>query len=345
MKREEGNAPRREIRKRKGRRGPLMRGLLWGPILLTISACLGKTVPIEGVLLPLSPGRVERVREERTIRVMGNILVNRSSKLGFLSQGVIGGIHVRPGQEVRKGELLAELNTEKDQFNIRLKKEEWERELFSGSPRKADILQQELLALQEDLNRKKIIAPYDGLISQVNGVEGENYDSNREESWLIGLIDRSVMKAVVPIREREIPQIREGQTVSFRFDTLPEEEFFGSVSALSPEGKVVNGYAQMDTELTIPDPDPRIYPGYSFSAAIRVAESRELLVMPREYAQWEDDRIFVSLCDEAGTILERREVRIAPLDQERVQVLSGLQEGDRLGLPPLEPGPSRGGLF
>ena len=125
-----------------------------------------------------------------------------------------------------------------------------------------------------------------------------------------------------------------GQKVTFRFDTLGGEEFIGRVSAISPVGQVVNGYAQMETELLLENPDPRIYPGYSFSASITVSGSRENLTIPREYTRWKDDKIFVSLCNEFGVVMEEKEIKVASLGKEKVLVKEGLNPGQWICLPP-----------
>lgn len=276
--------------------------------------------------------RVMKIKEPGTIRIIGNIEADRYSEMGFLTGGKIRKIHVKQGQDVKKEELLAELESERDLLNIKLKKAELEKELYSGSPRQAEIIKQELLALNEDLEKKKIFAPFNGRIVKIKAVEGENFQ-NENETWMISLINRERMKALVNIQERDIPRIAVGQAVEFSFDTIPAEVFTGKVSSLSPVGKVINGYAQMETELIMENPDPRIYPGYSFSALIAVSEAKEMLVLPRNVIEWKDDQIFVSLCDEPGNIIERREIEASPLNRNQVMINSGLKEGDMVTLP------------
>jgi len=317
-------------RERAGRRR--FKPALWGFIALLAAGCTGREGAAPEGQVSVETRRVEKVSEEGTIRVIGNIEADRYTTMGFLSGGRIRKVCVEQGQTVQKGQLLAELEAERDLFQIELKKSELEQELFSGSPRRADILKQELLALQEDLEKKKIFAPFSGRIVKIKAREGENFSPDNE-AWLISLINREKMKALVNIQERDIPRVAEEQPVTFRFDTIPDEVFSGHVASLSPVGKVVNGYAQMETELVMEEPDPRIYPGYSFTAQITVSEARDILVLSRDGIEWRDDSVFVSLCDEAGAVTEEREIAVEPLDRNRVLVRSGLEEGDRVVLP------------
>jgi len=302
--------------------------------MLMLFSCKGKA-DSASEKVPVQTKKVISVKEEGVVRVIGNIQAERNSWLFFLSDGKIKNLYVNQGDRVKRGDVLAELETARDEFKIQQKKDEWEKEKFSGSPRRAAALQQEILALEEDLEKKMITAPFDGMVGKVKGVAGENYNftSTGNDKGLINLIDRRRMKALVNIPERDIPRVSEGQSVLFHFDAVPGEVFQGSVFSLSPAGRVVNGYAQMETELIIENPDPRIYPGYSLTAEIHVSEARDILVLDRDAVEWEDDKILVTVADISGEAKERREIQAEILDQNRLRIISGLNEGDRVILP------------
>lgn len=188
-----------------------------------------------------------------------------------------------------------------------------------------------LYQAKQDIMKTAIIAPSDGTAVSVNlkksyVLSAQDYSSQTA----VVLVDTKTVRFNGKVDEIDIMKIKAGQTASIAVDALPNKILTGKVSFISPYG-VASGNVIKFTVLIDLDPtDATLRGGLSSTATIHVASSKNALLVPVSAVITVGNRSMVMVENAAGGSPERREVKIGIKNLEYAEVLSGLQEGEKV---------------
>jgi len=169
-----------------------------------------------------------------------------------------------------------------------------------------------------------IAAPIGGRVSAVRAEIGRVVTP---QDRLVEIVDVSKVWLSGAIRERAIEGLREGSRARVRLDARPEEVIEGTVAILGRE--VSPQERTLPVWIEIENPDLAILPGMRGEIAVRVGVTAEAPVaVPRRALLSEAGRPFVIV--EKGETFERVETEVGRADDRYVEVLEGLQPGDRV---------------
>jgi len=195
---------------------------------------------------------------------------------------------------------------------------------------KADIAiqqaQAELDQAQEALDRTKLVAPFDGIVSAVNLDVGSLATPALSA---IELTDISTLHVTVQVDEVDIRQIKEGMRAQVRLDALPGLVLPARVDRIALVGTNNNGIINYDVQVNLDATDPRVRVGMTADASMIVEKRDHVLVVPNLYIRLDRDKnqAFVNLVDTDGKLAEV-EVKLGLQGQDSSEVLSGLKVGD-----------------
>ena len=201
---------------------------------------------------------------------------------------------------------------------------------------------------QDDLTKTTIYAPLTGRVISLSAEEGEVVVSGtmNNPASIIGVIaDLSEILAEVDVDESEVAYLELGQRATLTVDALAERTYTGSVVEIGSSG--FSRPRQPDVtffkvKVLLDEPDTELRAGMSVRAEITTAEHEDALVVPIQAVV---ERLPL---DEEGKELEdEEEIRVAFVVQEddtvlqvpvetglsdttHVEILSGLDEGDRV---------------
>jgi len=190
----------------------------------------------------------------------------------------------------------------------------------------AEANQQQYAALTD---YTRITAPYDGVVTVRYADTGSLIAAGTSESKqaepVVRLAQISVLRLVLPIPESIAGTIRLGDPVKVHVDAL-NRDYVGKVTrfadALDPQTRT------MHTEIDFPNSDGRLLPGMYVVAIIAQVERKNVLTVPLEAvaiaANDEGTVLFVN----AQNSLEERIVHLGMQSSNRVEITSGLNEGD-----------------
>jgi RND family efflux transporter MFP subunit len=176
----------------------------------------------------------------------------------------------------------------------------------------------------------RITAPFDGVVTTRYADTGTLVAAGTSGSSQVGPIVRiaqvSVLRLVLPIPESIAGTIRLGDPVKVYVQAL-NQDFVGKVSRfadlLNPETRT------METEIDFQNPDEKLLPGMYVEASIAQAAKKEMLTVPLEAVQISGTQGTV-LYVNSQDILEERKIRLGLQGSSRIEVLSGLNQGDRV---------------
>lgn len=198
--------------------------------------------------------------------------------------------------------------------------------------------QANLAEAQDNLRKTTIYAPLTGRVIALNTEEGEVVVSgtmNNPASVIGEIADLSVILAKVDVDETEVVLVKPGQTARILVDALPDKEYHGRIAEVGNKG--FSRAQQPDVtffnvEILLADPDEDLRPGMSVRAEIDTAVHPDVLVAPiqavveREVKDKETDVVFVVQDGKAV----QRVVKTGISDETRVEIVSGVQPGDKV---------------
>lgn len=177
----------------------------------------------------------------------------------------------------------------------------------------------------------RICAPYDGVVTVRYADTGSLIAAGTSESKqaepVVRLAQISVLRLVLPIPESIAGTIRLGDSVKVHVDAL-NEDYVGKVTrfadALDPQTRT------MHTEIDFQNSDGHVLPGMYVVATLATVQRKNILTVPLEAVETKSNDQGSVLFVNPQDVLEERDVHLGFQASNRVEVISGLNEGDRV---------------
>ncbi len=127
------------------------------------------------------------------------------------------------------------------------------------------LLQARLKAAQAGVAAFSIIAPFNGVVTEVNVADGEQVGP---QAWAVKMADTSSWSVETSdVTELEVVNIREGQDVTFTADALPGVTMQGVVTEVSQSSYTQNGDVIYTVKIKANEVDPRVRWGMTVEVA------------------------------------------------------------------------------
>lgn len=135
------------------------------------------------------------------------------------------------------------------------------------------------------------------------------------------------------IDETEVGLLVEGMPMHITIGALPEYSSEASLEYISPKATEENGASEFQIKAALPaDGGTTIRSGYSANAEIVLQEVKDVLSVQESALEFEGDSVYVYLMT-APQVFERRSITTGISDGINIEVLSGLEEGDKVRGP------------
>jgi HlyD family secretion protein len=182
----------------------------------------------------------------------------------------------------------------------------------------------ELVKLQQ--KEAVIVAPIDGVIVD----RPVNVGSMAAPSAPVVTINARTVKAVVPVEETRLGELKIGQQVKLNLAAFPAQPFTATITMVSPTVDSKTRTATVD--LAPDDPKGQLKPGMFAQAEVALAQRSNALVLPRNAVVDQAGRSAVFVVAEG--VVRRVDIRTGVVDGDRVEVLDGVTEGQTVVLNP-----------
>jgi RND family efflux transporter MFP subunit len=275
--------------------------------------------------------------------------------------GKIAIIHVEEGDLVQKGQLLAEMDTRA----IRLQLEQAEAALAVAEANQNDAqknmermerLRKEDAASEQQYDQIKLAyeaaeaqlkqakaavnlarynldvslmkAPFGGVIASKNAEVGDVINPMMggfsATSGVLTLMDFSRVKIKIDVSHQDIVRIKKGQAAQLRVTALPGRIFQGLVSIVNITANPLT--KKFKVEAIIDNPGFVLRPNTFGEVSLEVSTHENALVIPQK-AVLENKYVF-RIKD--SNRVERVDLTLGIQNSNRIEVVSGLKEGDRI---------------
>lgn len=262
-----------------------------------------------------------------------NFTYRSESTITSSASGTVASLNVGEGSQVEVGTVVATLSSssvEQQVENSRL------------SLQQSELSYENTVRQLEDYT---ITAPIDGTVITKNTQVGDTLDATNGQTTLAVIYDLSCLTFDISLDELDINQVEVGQTVEITCDSLADAGTFeGVVTTVSVAGTTENGVTTYPVTVQIDNPPEDLLPGMNVDATIVVDEAENAIAVPVSAVQ-RGDIVYVK--DETasntdgtmvnGTLLpdgwRAVEVETGLSDENNIEILSGIEEGDIVYVP------------
>ncbi|MBX3692831.1 efflux RND transporter periplasmic adaptor subunit [Dokdonella sp.] len=283
--------------------------------------------------------------------------------------GVLVKLLVEEGDSVVAGQALAQLDDEGPRLNL-ARAEAVLRKLENDYRRSSEMFARKLLSVEQndkirfdletqratyelarlELSHTTIRAPIGGVVARRMAKVG-NYIQLNQALFRIDNFDP--LLAVLNVPERELHKLQVGQVVGMRVDSIADARFEGRIQRISPVIDASNGTFRVTCEFR--DAGGRLKSGMFGRLDIAWGRRQDVLTIPHAALIEEDGEtaVFAVVHEEVPAadaankgkaeadsappkpsepawVARRRPVRVGYADAAHVEILEGLDEGDRV---------------
>jgi RND family efflux transporter MFP subunit len=196
--------------------------------------------------------------------------------------------------------------------------------------------EQEVLATKAALGKDqalfgyaRITAPFDGVVTQIYAYTGAllpaGTSSNKGDLALCQLSQNNVLRLVIPVPERAVPDIHLGDSVKIEVSGA-NDSFAGQIVRFSDQ--IETQTRTMHTEVQVPNSKYLLVPGMYASVKIPLRSASNALSVPLQAVESTGSDSGTVLLVNAANRVEQREVKLGIRTATAAEVLSGLQEND-----------------
>ncbi len=218
---------------------------------------------------------------------------------------------------------------------------EWERLKNGVDPDDLAAAQARVDSIKATVDMAKIKSPFDGTITEVKAVEG-NQVSPGTTAVRVDSLDRLIVDLEIP--EVDITRVKKGQEAALTFDAIPNKEYKGTVSDVARAGTIKADAVDFTVSVLLDEPDEEIRPGLTAAVNIVVSKLENQLLIPNRAVRIRDGKRVVYVLRPDNPMPEAVEINIlASSDLTSSIEEDTIKPGDLVVLnPPTEMQP-RGG--
>lgn len=200
------------------------------------------------------------------ISAVGYIRPNQGAMLSSQANGTVTRIAVNSGDRVRKGQLLVEIDSSAERAGLKATEAQlpaalanynrYKNLVASNSASRMELdnakstyeaLVANIENLKEQIVRRQIYAPFDGVAGIVNINLGQYVTAGTE---IVRVEDQSAMKVRFTLPQTDLEEISIGQKVTAIIDALPGQTFPASITALDPAVDRKTGLINVEAVIT-----------------------------------------------------------------------------------------------
>ncbi len=258
--------------------------------------------------------KAEKGNISKLVTATGTIEAVTQVEVGTQVSGIVNKIYVDYNSQVKKGEVIAELDktnllnelasqkgtlaNAKTEYEYQLKNynrvktlhekklvsdTDYETALYNYEKAKNsyDISRNSLAKAKTNLGYATIYSPIDGIVLSKAVEEGQTVAASFSTPTLFTIAkDLTNMQVVANVDEADIGNITEGQRVMFTVDAYPTETFQGKVTQVRQEATTTSNVVTYEVVISAQNPDLKLKPGLTANVTIYTLEKDGVLCIP-----------------------------------------------------------------
>ncbi|KAA3612494.1 MAG: efflux RND transporter periplasmic adaptor subunit [Calditrichaeota bacterium] len=304
------------------------------------------------IIIPVNVTELKRSKIMEFITSTADIMAHKKETALSQSEGFYRlavnpktGNPFRPGESIQKGQVVIFIDNpefenniayESKKLNLDISKREYEKQ--QSLYEKGGVTQRELINAERtfidseyafenakiQLGKLRIEASFDGIITSLPYYTKGVYISVGQP--MCEIMDYKTMYAEVAFPAKELGQVKAGQFVRVTQYNLPGDTLIGTVEQVDPALETQS--RSFKSKIVVDNPDNKLRPGMFVKLETIVASQDSALVIPQDVILSKRQGKTVFIVEKSAA--QRRVIATGLENEQNVEVLSGLKEGDRL---------------
>ncbi len=319
------------------------------PLIVLASSCLNKKTKEQDTEVKAVKVRAVEVVEKEVafpIHSSGKLSLKTEQKLSFKTGGIVRKIYVYEGQDVRKGTLLAELNLSEIKAKMNLAEQalakaerDFKRasilledsvatlEQYQNAETAMEVAKSNLEIAKFNFQYSTISAPSDGRILR-RLMEENEMASAGHPVFIFGLTgDKWVVR--VNLTDKDIVNIRTGDSAIIKFDAYRDSEFKATVSEIAKDSDPYTGTYEVELSLQ-PVKDKKLVSGFIAKVDITSGKlTRKYLSVPID-ALADCDEMTGYVFEISDSTVHRKKIEFVKILSNEVLINAGLVPGTKI---------------
>ncbi len=328
---------------------------------------------------PLNTIEITRGDIQQLVSATGILEPSNYVDVGAQVSGQVETIHVRVGQTVEQGDLLAEIDptvyvAKVDATRAQLKNQQAQIQDRNAQLRLAEIQFQRqenlfreeattreslqmaeaslasasaqlamlqaqieqtsstLRAEEANLGYARIYAPMDGTVVSIEARQGQTLNATQTAPVLMRIADLATMRVRAQVSEADVSKIQSGMKVYFTTLGDPDSKLYGTLNYVEPTPEVTNNVVLYNALFDADNTHGRLLPNMTAQVFFVQQEALNVLRVPVSAVQGKQVQVVGS-----DGKAQLRDIETGVSNRVHYEVLSGLDEGDRVALITRDP--------
>jgi RND family efflux transporter MFP subunit len=281
---------------------------------------------------------------EHYIDIQGAVDARENVNVSSRIPGVITAIYVKEGQNVSKGQTLAqvddqilranmaELRTQQELATTLYEKQQnlWKQQIGSevqylNAKNQKESLERKMATLNDQLSQAKIISPINGSVDAVIAKLGDNAAPGAAS---FRVVNNANLRVLANVAEAYVGMVKTGDPVVIRFPDIDKQlrtKIGFAAKAIDPISRTIKVEVPLSS-------DAALRPNMIAQIKIIDYTTPHALVVPVNVIQYALGKSFVIVAEKSkdGLIAKRREVEVGRTYNDKAEIKSGLQAGDNV---------------
>ncbi len=187
---------------------------------------------------------------------------------------------------------------------------------------------------EDALHKSSVLAPFDGVVYALPVKTGAFVQAGE---LLLQVADLSHVLVRAFVDEPDVGRLQSGQKIEITWDALPGRIWNGSVNTVPSTVKLHGSRNVGEMTCLIDNRDLRLLPNVNVGVTVVVAEHNNVLTLQRDALRLDETKPYVFRI--IGNRLKREMVEFSLQNLTRVEITSGLSQGETVALPAEESKP------
>ncbi|MFZ6863234.1 efflux RND transporter periplasmic adaptor subunit [Undibacterium sp. Ji67W] len=327
-------------------------------VLLIAGLAFGKYLQIKQLIAnapkpgaqTVSAAKAEVLEWQPQISAVGTVTAFRGVEISSEVTGLVREVLFKSGQNVKRGDLLIQLNADSDIAQLRaleaaaelsatvLKRDQAQLAAEGVSQAQVDADTADLKSKRAQVaqqaavvEKKSIRAPFNGRLG-ITTVNPGQYINTGDKLVTLQTIDPVYIDFYVP--QKQIGSLKIGQNLKITSDAFAGQDFAGQVSSINP--KIDTASRNVQVQATLSNQKQLLLPGMFANVALDVGDKNKFITLPQTAISYNPygSTVFVvkdgDKKDESGNatkVAQQVFVTTGATRGDQVAVLTGLQAG------------------
>ncbi len=287
---------------------------------------------------------VQREHWQPGIGAVGSLVATQGVLVASEIAGQVKAIHFESGTVVQAGAELVTLDDDVDRAELAgllaekrlteiqferakklLKDKTISRSEYDQAEAGLDSAAAQVASQRARIDKKHIRAPFSGQLG-IRKVDLGQYLAAGDT--IVSLQANDPIYVDYSLPERYLNDLSVGQTVEVRVQAHPDQVFTGTISAISP--RIETGTRSVPVRATLVNPQLLLRTGMFAEVNTLLPPRDNVLTLPEQAVSYNPygNSVFVVEEKDGGQFVQRRQIETGAVRNGRVEVVSGLQEGD-----------------